>query len=212
MSGIPILADVIAPNTLWSATVRGKLLRKNRRASNIGGFQQINVLWANSLRSWEFGTVPMPLSVWKTLQGLYEVTEAGASGFLLHDPQDCVVTVDYGRAINYDSSDNTYRLIQQITSPGGTRTYDRTTTRPDANSFRLFVDEVEEVTYTLDDETGVLTIPSDPLYTSITWSGRTYVPVHFTDDEIDWDLVIAGPAEQRVFAGPRVMLEEVREE
>lgn len=209
---IPILSDVIAPNSLWSATVRGKLMRRNRRGANLGGFQQINVLWSNTLRSWEFGSVPLSLAVWKTLQALYEVTDAGASGFLLHDPQDCIVTVDYGAAINYDTSDNTYRLVQRITSPGGTRTHDRTITRPDANSFRLFINGVEELTYTLDDETGIIIIPSDPLPSSISWSGRTYVPVHFTDDEIDWDLVIAGPADQRMFAGPRVMLEEVREE
>ena len=63
MSGIPVLADVIAPNSLWSATVRGTHRRKNRRAQNIGGFQQINVLWSNTLRTWEFGTVPLSLAL-----------------------------------------------------------------------------------------------------------------------------------------------------
>lgn len=209
---ITILDDVIAPNSLWSATVRGRVMRRNRRAENAGGFKQINVQWENSLRSWEFGTVPLSLSTWKNLQALYEVTDAGASGFLLFDPQDCVVTVENGVAIDYDSSDDTYRLIQRITAPGGTRTKDRIIRRPDVGSFRLFIDGVEELTYTLDDQTGIITIPSDPLAASVTWSGKIYVPVHFADDAIDWDLVVAGNVEARMFMGPRVMLEEVREE
>jgi uncharacterized protein (TIGR02217 family) len=209
---IPILSDVIAPNSLWSATVRGRLTRKNRRAQNIGGHMQINVLWSNSLRSWEFGTVPLSLDVWRTLEGLYEVTDAGASGFLAHDPADCIVSRTYGRVIDYQTSDNQYRLVERKTSPGGTRTHDRTITRPDAASFKLYVNNLEEVTYTLDDDTGVLTIPSDPPAVSVSWSGRTYVPVHFENDDIDWDLVVAGAADLRVFAGPRVMLMEVREE
>lgn len=209
---IPILSDVIAPSRLWSATVRGKLQRRNRRGQNIGGHMQINVLWSNSLRSWEFGTVPLSLDVWRELEALYEVTDAGASGFLVHDPADCVISTAYGRAINYDASDNTYRLVSRKTSPGGTRTHDRTITRPEAASFKLYINGAQEVTYTLDDETGVVIIPADPDPTAVTWSGRTYVPVHFENDDIDWDLEIAGAAELRLFAGPRVMLMEVREE
>lgn len=208
---IPILADVIAPNSLWSATVRGRMIRKNRRGQNISGHMQINVLWENTLRSWEFGTVPLELSVWKTLQGLYEVTDAGASGFLIQDPADALVTVANGRAIDYESSDNTYRLVNRVSSPGGTRTHDRIITHPQASSFRLFINNVEELTYTLDDETGVVLIPSNPLASAITWSANTYVPVHFSDDEIEWDLILAGDASSRRYAGPRVMLMEVRQ-
>ena len=47
---------------------------------------------------------------------------------------------------------------------------------------------------------------------SLTWSGQFYVPVHFRDDFIDWDLVRPGPDEDaRLLAGPSVVLREVRE-
>lgn len=46
---------------------------------------------------------------------------------------------------------------------------------------------------------------------ALTWSGNFYVPVHFANDDIDWDLMVAGPAETRFIAGPSVLLEEVRE-
>lgn len=49
--------------------------------------------------------------------------------------------------------------------------------------------------------------PSDTL----NWSGEFYVPVHFMDDEIDWDLARPGDMEDRLIAGPSVVLQEIRE-
>lgn len=46
---------------------------------------------------------------------------------------------------------------------------------------------------------------------SLTWSGQFYVPVHFLDDAIDWDLALGGDYDNRLVAGPQVVLEEVRE-
>jgi len=46
---------------------------------------------------------------------------------------------------------------------------------------------------------------------ALTWSGDFYVPVHFANDEIDWELVAAGPAANRFLAGPSVVLDEIRE-
>ena len=46
---------------------------------------------------------------------------------------------------------------------------------------------------------------------TLTWSGQFYVPVHFLDDAIDWDLALGGDYDNRLVAGPQVVLEEVRE-
>lgn len=46
---------------------------------------------------------------------------------------------------------------------------------------------------------------------SLTWAGQFYVPVHFLDDAIDWDLALGGDYDNRLVAGPQVVLEEVRE-
>jgi len=46
---------------------------------------------------------------------------------------------------------------------------------------------------------------------TLSWSGEFYVPVHFMEDEIDWDLARPGDIEDRLIAGPSVVLQEVRE-
>lgn len=208
---ITVLSNVIAPNSLWSATVRGKLSRKNKRGVNVGGYVQVNVRRSRTLRSYTFGTVPLSLTVWRELEALFEVTDAGAYGFLLQDPTDCVVSRAYGRMIYHESSDFQYQLVERKGVSGGAVTHDRFITRPNASTFNLWVNG-SGVSYTLDDETGIVTIPSGPSLDDIEWAGRTYVPVHFESDDIDWDLVVAGAnAEGRLFAGPSVTLMEIRE-
>ncbi len=49
--------------------------------------------------------------------------------------------------------------------------------------------------------------PSDTL----TWSGEFFVPVHFMEDEIGWDLARPGDMQDRLIAGPSVVLQEIRE-
>lgn len=46
---------------------------------------------------------------------------------------------------------------------------------------------------------------------AMTWSGAFYVPVQFMSDEIDWQMARPGHEEDRLIAGPSVMLMEVRE-
>ena len=46
---------------------------------------------------------------------------------------------------------------------------------------------------------------------TLTWTGSFYVPVHFQDDVIDWDMAAGGSLDNRLLAGPSVNLMEVRE-
>ncbi|MBB1599475.1 hypothetical protein [Variovorax sp. UMC13] len=46
---------------------------------------------------------------------------------------------------------------------------------------------------------------------ALTWSGGFYVPVHFRDDNLDWDLVIPGPAARRQVVIPSTFIDEIRE-
>ena len=207
---IIVLSDIIAPNSLWSAGVRGKQIRRNQRVQVQSGEMQINVGWSRTLRQYEIGSVPLSVEQWQTLEGLHEVTEGGAYGFLLQDPKDSSVTDASGKVVATGGA-NTYQLLQRKTAAGGTRVYDRVITRPRAASFVLKISGTPTGSYTLNDETGVVTIPAGPAAGSVTWSGIFYVPVHFETDDIDWELVRAGAADTRLMAGPSVLLTEVRE-
>jgi len=59
--------------------------------------------------------------------------------------------------------------------------------------------------------TGVITIPAAPSAANLAWTGSFYVPVHFRDDSIDWDLVRSGNMSDRLIDGPSVVLKEIRE-
>jgi uncharacterized protein (TIGR02217 family) len=208
---ITVLADVIAPNSLWSAGVRGKQIRRNLRAQIQSGEMQINVGWSRTLRQYTIGSVPLTVEQWQTLEGLHEVTAGGAYGFLLLDPKDSSVTDATGKATLVSAPAHTYQLVQRKTAAGSTRTHDRIITRPRAAGFVLSVSGAPTGSFTLDPATGIVMIPAGPAAASVTWSGVFYVPVHFEDDEIDWELVRAGVADSRLMAGPSVLLTEVRE-
>lgn len=140
MAGIIVLADVIVPNSLIAAGVTGKLMRRNTRVQSQSGRQQINIDWARSLRQYEWGSVPMPVALWQTFEGLFEVTEAGAYGMLLQDPKDISVGVAEGVLYPYTTAlvgtiglgygVPTHKLYKRYAAAGTTRTKDRAITRP----------------------------------------------------------------------------------
>ena len=209
---ITVYADVILPNRIISAGARGKQVRNNNRTLASNGTQQVNVNWARTLRQYELGVVPLSVADWQTIEGLFEVTEGGAFGFLLQDPKDTKALITEGVATSLTST--TFQLYKKYTSAGSTRTKNRKITRPIAAGFDIKVSGVSltvTTQYTLNTVTGVVTIASAPSAASITWSGSFYVPVHFASDEIDWELVRSGPADTRLMAGPSVTVLEVAE-
>ncbi len=47
----------------------------------------------------------------------------------------------------------------------------------------------------------------------LTWSGPFYIPVHFRDDEIPWEIISSGPIASRlVTTGPEIVLQEIPEQ
>lgn len=208
---ITVLNDVILPNAVLSTGVRGKQLRNNTRTEARNGSAIININWSKTLRQYELGVVPMRVDAWQAIEGLHEVTEGGAFGFLMLDPKDQQASDTQGFVTLIDAVAHTYQLVKRYTSAGSIRTKDRTITRPRAAGFALQINSVPATSFTLNADTGVITIPSSPVATTVRWSGAFYVPVHFENDQIDWELVISGPADMRYLAGPSVTLTEVRE-
>lgn len=207
---ITVLADMILPNSIIAAGVRGKIKRTNSRVQHgETGYMSINAVSSQGLREYELGTVPLAIKDWQTVQSFHEITLGGAFGFLLEDPSDCIVT---GGAVvqvpAVGAASAYYQLVRRYVDPKSGRYSDRPITRPQVSSVAFANGGVPATGFTVDPLTGRVT-GGNP--TTLQWSGRFYVPVHFQADDLDWDLVIAGGYDQRFVAGPSVVLQEIRE-
>jgi len=203
---ITVFADVVLPNSIVSAGIRGKNMRRNDRVEVDSGVMSINVAWTSTLRQFEIGIVPLRVDQWQALETLHEITEGGAYGFLMEDPKDSRVTA--GGVLTLDPSGK-YQLVKRYTDQVSGRTKDRRITRP-KGAITVFQGG-SAIAASVDPLTGKATISGSPDVSTLTWVGSFYVPVHFMDDSIDWELVAPGPADARFAAGPSVVLQEIRE-
>lgn len=206
---ITVFGDVILPSSVLAAGVKGKNLRLNARVPTDNGYESINIIWTQTLRQYTLGLVPLRLEQWQAIETLHEITEGGAYGLLMQDPKDSLVA----DGVMTQVGAGVYQLHKRYLHAASLRFKTRKITRPQAAGFIPTVASVPLApgSYTLDVVTGRITIPSAPVVGTLAWSGSFYVPVHFMDDVIDWDLVLSGPAEQRLVAGPSVVLQEIRE-
>jgi len=204
---ITVYSDVVLSTSILGAGITGKNQRLNSRVSTDNGFESVNIVWTQTLHEYTLGVVPMTLSTWQSVETIHEVTEGGAYGFLLLDPHDS--TTSDGVCTGLTST--TFQLNKRyLHSPSG-RFKNRKITRPIAAGFAITNSGVSVASYTLNATTGVITIPAAPTAANLAWSGSFYVPVHFQDDSIDWDLVRSGSSSDRLIAGPSVVLKEIRE-
>ena len=204
---ITVYSDVVLSTSILGAGITGKNQRLNSRVSTDNGFESVNIVWTQTLHEYTLGVVPRTLSTWQSVETIHEVTEGGAYGFLLLDPHDS--TTSDGVCTGLTST--TFQLYKRyLHSPSG-RFKNRKITRPIAAGFAITNSGVSVASYTLNATTGVITIPAAPTAANLAWSGSFYVPVHFQDDSIDWDLVRSGSSSDRLIAGPSVVLKEIRE-
>ncbi len=306
---ITVLDDVLLPESVIAAGVRGKNMRMNSRAGNQGGYQTINVIWTRTLRQFELGIIPMLPAQWHALEGVFEVTDGGAYGFLMEDPKDSTVLAGAGflqprlagasvGALGFGYGLPVLQLAKLYSVLGSTRTKARLLTRPKAapallrggvavtlgaapgnaavdlatglvtfvadssqamssitvgattvlnfssgvgvvaalavgqrvylagvtgtaatalNGLSHAISAKGATSLTISTSTSGLTASAGTAYKypqaseSLTWTGGFYVPVHFANDEIDWDIVRSGSADTRLLTGPSVLLQEIRE-
>jgi uncharacterized protein (TIGR02217 family) len=172
---VQVLNDVLLPESLVEGNIRGTQQRKNMRSANQAGFVKANVLWTTTLRRYEMGFAPMFAADWQAIEGLFEITEGGAFGFLMRDPKDGLVSDDQGLLMPYASAEvgalgvgygvPSYRLYKRYAVAGSTRTKDRRITRPDAVSVLRGVSSVTEGAgagqISIDDDVGLVTFVAD---------------------------------------------------
>lgn len=209
---ITVFSDVFLSGRVIDAGIRGRNMRRNSRVSVDSGQQSINIVWQQTLRQFEVGFIPMRREAWQDIETLHEITEGGAYGFLMYDPKDHYVPATQGILVNTTGS--YYQLYKRYTEAGSGRTKDRKITRPKVSGFTITDDGValtSGVDYTLDEETGIVT-QINPTVGTVRWTGFFYVPVHFMDDQIDWQMVVpSADPDARFLAGPTCVLQEVRE-
>lgn len=141
MQRIEVMDDVILPQPLIAAAgLTGRTKRKNDRAQNQGGFGAVNVIWNNSLREYDIGFIAMRPAAWSRIEGLFELTDAGAYAFLLEDPKDYAAAGGEGLMQPFTTANvgtlgqgygvPAYRLAKLYGAAGTTRTYARRISRP----------------------------------------------------------------------------------
>ncbi len=189
---ITVLSDVLMPESVVSAGVRGKNMRNNTRSMSQSGFAHITQNWSRTLRQYELGFVPMSIAQWAAIEGLHEVTEGGAYGFLMRDPKDSAVGSSEGLLQGFTTAAvgsagsgygvPVHKLYKRYTSTGGTRAKDRPITRP-AGTPALYRNSLPVVVgsgagqVAIDAGTGTVTFVADvsQAVTSITAGASTVI-------------------------------------
>jgi uncharacterized protein (TIGR02217 family) len=303
---IVVLNDVILPESVISAGIVGKNQRNNFRSISVSGFASVNINWSRTLRQYQLGVLPMQIEQWLELEGLHEITDGGAYGFLMQDPKDQSVKTGEGFLQATDggygtgNGVSTYKLLKKYETVGSTRVSYRAITRPTspivvsrngtpmtvgsaagqiainydtgtvtivedatqaiqlitvgastvlefANNTgivaaiavgqKLFISGVTGDTNSVlngkthvvaSKDTGLNTVTISTATTGLTltggtakkfpqvtdlltWTGKFYVPVHFANDDIDWEVFRSGGFDSRIIAGQNVVLQEIRE-
>jgi len=136
---IVVYGDVILPKRVVLAGVTGRQTRQNIRVVNQGGYANATVVRDATIREYTIGIKAMAKARWDTIEGIWEVTDSGAYGFLIEDPKDSVVTegalqgymlgVEFG-APGFGNGGPLYGLRQIKRPVAGSRFVDRVVTRP----------------------------------------------------------------------------------
>jgi uncharacterized protein (TIGR02217 family) len=217
-ASVEMLSTLILKNKVLSAGLKGRLMFQNQRVSQISGRMSVNAMWEQMLHEYDLSTIQLQRADWQYVQTIHRLTGGGHKGFLMEDPADfnaVSVAVDSSTSgVVAALTSTTFQLYKRYTETASSLYADRRITRPNASYFTLYISGVLKATpadYTLDDDTGIVTIAAAPSAAAVTWTGRFYVPVQFQSDSVDWQLEVPGPEEFRFYSGPAVVLQEVRE-
>jgi uncharacterized protein (TIGR02217 family) len=216
-SPVEVLSTLVLKNKVLSAGLQGRLMFQNRRTQQVSGHMSVNAMWEQMLHEYDMSTIQLQRADWQYIQTIHRLTGGGHKGFLLEDPADYKSTttaVDSSTSgVVVGLTSTTFQLYKRYTETQSALYADRKITRPNATGFSVLVSGVAlgGGDYSLNANTGIVTIASAPSASDVTWVGRFYVPVHFQSDMVDWQLEVPGPEEVRFYSGPNVVLQEIRE-
>lgn len=212
---ITVLPSVKLVNGAIYARIQGRDELKNERVEVDNGTEYVNGVWVDTRREWDFGSKPMLRAHFMQLMALHEVTGYGRLGFLMLDPKDHVVlTSGISTGVAHSLGGGDYQLDRRLTEPVSGLYTDRGISRPMVSGFSIYVSGLPlgGGDYTLDEDTGIVTIAAAPAAANIRWAGKFYVPVHFLEDTLPWDMLRpASDPDNRLFSGPTITLREILE-
>jgi uncharacterized protein (TIGR02217 family) len=209
-TSIAVFGDVILTASDIKSEVKGRVIRKNERVRTASGQESINIVWDRSMREYDIGIKPMLRASWEKVQTIFEITDGGARGFLILDPADQTAG-EGGRVASLSGSVVTYQLYKRYEHVASARYKDRKITRPLASSIVVKVNGVV-TSATVDETDGTLSIAGSPDPSTVRWTGSFHVPVHFVNDQIDWEMLRPGnDVDLRLLAGPLCTMQEIPE-
>lgn len=207
---VTVLSDLILTNAVLEGGIKGRSIRKNDRVISANGYENVNVTMDRTKREFDLGIGPLRRSAWDQIQSIFEVTEGGGYGFLVMDPIDCTVDLTSG-VVAGPIATNTFKLYKRYTERVSGRYKDRHITRPVPGSIQAYVSGVP-ATSSVDYTNGNIEVTGATVASTVRWTGRFYVPVHFLNDQIDWELIVWGTdPDSRFASGPTVTVQEILE-
>jgi uncharacterized protein (TIGR02217 family) len=196
---IQVLTNIVLPETVIMAGIRGKNMRNNTRSMSSGGFASININWAKTLRQYEIGIKPMDVSQWQEIEGLHEATAGGALGFLMKDPKDQVAGGTDGKmraildnqevgVLGFGYGVPTYQAFKVYESIGNLLAYDRKITRIDAATFKRGTNTLAVGTapgnISVDIDTGRITFVPDASQSIVSITTGSTTTLGFANDTL----------------------------
>lgn len=166
----PCLAFGIECDPEWSTTV----------IATIGGRESRLQAWADARHAYDAAFVVRTLEDHALIREHFHMARGRTHSWPLLDPSDHAVTVAEGIAEDAAAA-NTYQLLRRYGS--GAFAYDRKITRPLAVA--LYKSGVLQAggSYTLDDDTGVVSIAGTTA-AALTWAGQFYTPCRYDVDRL----------------------------
>lgn len=182
-------------------------------SSGRSGAQVRNGDWEDALRRFNAAYGLKTLADQAVLESWFLVCQGPVIGFLLRDEKDYQIAQGTnGAMVNLNPGTDTIFQISK-TYTNGYRSYIRRITRPESGTLTVYdaAHALISSGYSVDYTTGKVTFTTQQTGARYA-SCNFYVPVHFKEDEIPWDIIKLVLATRKGYGQlPEVILEEERE-
>lgn len=195
--------DDVRLSTDIEVGARGGLGFKTNIKELGSGHEKRNADWSQVRGEWDVGYGAQDIATLQAIRDFHLARQGKHRGFRFRDH------FDYQGAMENlgvgDASETNFQLRRQYMS--GPTTYNRTITRPVLGTVQMFLDGVEESSFTVNLSTGVVTFSSAPGNNVVVTATFDFdVPVRFDVDRIDMTMETLQTARSPVI--PIVQLRE----